>query len=249
MTVYIDSFVIFNFFINYLILIATKLLHNPKTTRFKMLAGSAICVLYSAMMFLKNTDFLLTYPCKLIFSLLITGFVYRHNNIYDYIRTVLVFYIVTFVFGGCVHALINNADLKLIFIATAFTYTLLSLFSDFYKRVSNQKNSLVSLEIICNDVSYKLTGLNDTGNSLRDPYTKLPVIIVSSKSINNVNKPMRLIPYKSVGKSNGLINGFTPDKVMVGGKEFKCVIGIYDDVLSYDGTFEALINSEGSYVK
>lgn len=248
MTVYIDSFIVFNFAINYLLFSVTGLIMNNKTKRVNKILGSIICVLYSAVIFIRNNGFLLTYPVKILFSMAIVYLVYRNNSIYNYLRTVIVFYVVTFVFGGCMYALISRLNLALFVLSSGLSYALITVFASFYKKLCVKRNAFVNLEIVSGDETFKLTGLNDTGNSLYDPYTKLPVIIVSKDNIKAVNKPLRLIPYSTVGKVDGLLPTFTPDKVRIDGKPVEFAVAITEYKLSYDDAFDALINPEGSLV-
>ena len=59
--------------------------------------------------------------------------------------------------------------------------------------------------------------------------------------------PVRLIPFASLGKENGLLLGFVPDKIEIydscGIRIIdKCVVGIYERQLSKDKSFGALLN-------
>ena len=120
----------------------------------------------------------------------------------------------------------------------------------------------------------EITALLDTGNSLIDPISLSPVIIAEYKSVKNLfpeavrnglerfesnNLEMimsevndkglstRVIPFTSLGKENGMILGFVPDRVEIhdecGVRVLgKCVIGIYNSSLSKDRSYAALLN-------
>ncbi len=107
-----------------------------------------------------------------------------------------------------------------------------------------QKTLLVPLEIVLGSVCVTTTALLDTGNSLRDPLSRAPVVIVDAglfasvkdASLRNlvqsacdgdlsqvtsmVDDPalatrVRLIPYSSVGTKSGLLIGVRPDSLAV----------------------------------
>jgi stage II sporulation protein GA (sporulation sigma-E factor processing peptidase) len=101
----------------------------------------------------------------------------------------------------------------------------------------------VLLKIYLAGTEVELTGLIDTGNSLKDPLTGNPVIIVEYKALSkalpekmkklfesgftankfNVREletnswatRLRLIPYRSLGQNNGFLIGLKPDRVEV----------------------------------
>jgi stage II sporulation protein GA (sporulation sigma-E factor processing peptidase) len=108
-------------------------------------------------------------------------------------------------------------------------------------------NSLyrVPIEISCDGQQIKLTALVDTGNQLKDPINRQPVIIVDMKALHGVLPPelteillsldegdpsaldrlsavkawqtrLRLIPFSSIGKNSGLLMGFRADEVKIG---------------------------------
>lgn len=119
-------------------------------------------------------------------------------------------------------------------------------------------------------------GFLDTGNSLRDPITNRPVVVAeyqfiknllpgdlkqAIEAITNENEGLdalaltswahrlRLIPFTSIGKKNGLLIGIRADEIIVsaGKKDLQhsnVVIGLYRDVLSADGKYQMLIPSE-----
>lgn len=119
-------------------------------------------------------------------------------------------------------------------------------------------------------------GLMDTGNLLRDPLTGQPVIVVEAdalrellpEELGRLLKPkygpdfytlletwedrrwatrFRLVPYRSLGDTNGLMPGFRPDKVELryGGKLMAVpdvVVALYDRELSADHDYRALLS-------
>ena len=107
-----------------------------------------------------------------------------------------------------------------------------------------RKNDMFcSIEIFFEDKSIKVKAIIDTGNMLKDPITKDPVIVVEKsvlyklipykilddldqilggdsnnelyedKNIEYMSK-FRVIPFSSLGRENGLLLGFKADKVI-----------------------------------
>ena len=114
----------------------------------------------------------------------------------------------------------------------------------------------------------------DTGNLLVEPITSFPVAIIEEDKVqellsirdlniikNGLNNNFsglseelklrcRIIPFSSVGKSNGMIIGFKPDymKIFVEENEERIInnviIGIYNKHLSKNGKYQGLIGLE-----
>ena len=80
--------------------------------------------------------------------------------------------------------------------------------------------------------SYYFDGFIDTGNHLKSPISKKPVILVDLKiPISNV----LYIPYKALN-TEGVIECVKPEKVFVNHKEIEnCLIGFSKDKLKVPG--------------
>lgn len=131
------------------------------------------------------------------------------------------------------------------------------------------------LEIELLDKTARLTALLDTGNQLRDPLTAAPVIVVGgevgprllpkevwallqtggsldlgalTESIGTspLAARFRMIPFTSLGKKQGLLPAFRPDRVTLFLRTEKielpgAVVAFYGQSLSYDGSYQALL--------
>lgn len=118
--------------------------------------------------------------------------------------------------------------------------------------------------------------LLDTGNDLADPVSKDPVVIIEYEAVKDLLPPelrealakdrepdfaniagrvedpkwltrLRLIPYRSLGKTGGLLLGFKPDalEVVYGGQVIKTsrvVVGVYRQRLSPEAKYNALLH-------
>lgn len=141
-----------------------------------------------------------------------------------------------------------------------------------FKLVKNKmsiKDLFCAAKIIDNGTEKKVKALLDTGNFLKDPITNLPVIIVEKEKLidilpreilENTNKiisgefeikdkyisKLRVLPFSSLGKQNGMLLGFKVEKVIVILNEEELIrndviIGIYDKKLSINEKYECLI--------
>lgn len=141
-----------------------------------------------------------------------------------------------------------------------------------FKLVKNKmsiKDLFCTVKIIDNGTEKKVKAFLDTGNFLKDPITNLPVIIVEKEKLidilpreilENTNKiisgefeikdkyisKLRVLPFSSLGKQNGMLLGFKVEKVIVILNEEEVIrndviIGIYDKKLSINEKYECII--------
>ena len=103
-----------------------------------------------------------------------------------------------------------------------------------------------------------MKGYIDSGNTLKDPLTNKPVIIVEQSKLEEIigkdffkggdeNFKIRFIPFKSIGKQNGMLTGIQPDLIYINHNEDiiktkNVIIGIYDKKISKH--YSALIGLE-----
>ena len=126
-----------------------------------------------------------------------------------------------------------------------------------------------SAKIIIDNKEVCIKAIIDTGNFFREPITKLPVIVVEKKMLinvipecilNNLNNiingenidlgkyisRIRLIPFTSLGKENGILLGIKVDRVLIQREEkiinaSNVIVGIYNGILSKNGRYQGLI--------
>lgn len=291
--VYIDVLFAVNFLVNYLLLRVCCIFSGVKVYKLRIISGSIIGACYAVLVFFP--DFSLTHSTvyKLLISMLIIAVSSPFFSFRSYIKTLLVFYAVSFAFGGCVlgifyfsnvgarlGAVYSNGILyfnlpwTILALSGVVFYTSVKLFTTITKRNMNSKTLKKKLLLYFKNNVVEVTALMDTGNSLVDPVDLSPVIIVEYKLLKNLfsndirndldrigneniewimsdvthkGLPVRLIPFTSLGKENGLLLGFVPDRVEISddcGNRIldKCVIGIYEKQLSKDKSFGALLN-------
>ena len=179
--------------------------------------------------------------------------------------------------GNALGFTIEYFSFKILIITISITYIAVKLASIFISKVFMKKHALYLTTITLGDKKVSINTLVDTGNSLYDPITKNPVIIAEFNSIKlflpeglrlmfyenkeddfqrlvesmeEAGTPMiRMIPFKSIGKSSGMLLGFKPDKVEILKDDESIIvsdvlIGIYNLSLSPKGEYQGLLNPE-----
>lgn len=146
------------------------------------------------------------------------------------------------VVGGAVYF---DLSLPVLFIATCAAYGVFWLMGKLLPRGSSAP--LIKLTVANKGQSRTLYAKADTGCSLKEPFSGLPVIVCERGALGPLappeGEPMRLVPYESLG-GNGLLYAFRPDSVTgPGGVKLRCYIGVTDAPLS-SGQYPALCNPD-----
>ena len=180
----------------------------------------------------------------------------------------------TDIMGNALNISVKRFPLKILLSASGLSYIFIKLGMGWYRRVIIKKQSFCDLEIYIGDNHMNLKGLIDTGNSLHEPISNKPVIVAEFNAVKDIlpykmqimytenkdndlcslistiddeeiRKNVRIIPFSSIGKSNGMLLGFVADKAEIEGMSInKPVIAIYNLKLSTDGFYNALLSPE-----
>ena len=201
-------------------------------------------------------------------------------NVKKLCKTILLFYLTSFVMGGCALALlymvspksiafkdgvlVGTYPMKMTIIAGIIGFCIIQVAFQINKRQLKKKDMICNLEISINKQKSEVKAYLDSGNTLKDPISKKPVIIVEKdmiKNFSNINLEkllggdeenteklkLKIIPFNSIGKQNGMLIGVKPDfvKIEYEDKEeyiYDVVIGMYDKKINKD--YHALIGLE-----
>ncbi len=173
---------------------------------------------------------------------------------------------------------IGGFPAKILFAAVGAAYFIVRYSWDYIQHRIKRERIILKVEILFDKKQLCLNALMDTGNSLRDPITDAPVMITEYDTVralmpndiqsvferygeNNLSAiaeimsvskwapRFRVIPFKSLGRENGMLLGFKPDKITILDNENKIqlnnsIIAIYRKNLSSDGEYSALVHPE-----
>jgi len=292
--VYGDVILLENLIMNYLILWCTARFTRYRYSKLKLFIASLLGAVYAVLSYFPEHRYLYSFLMKILFSVLIIIIAYTPAYFHLLLKLTGVFYIVSFIFGGASFGLfyfingleltangtsfIRDFPLKVLAVAAFVAYFTVKYSWDYVQHRIKRERILVPLEIHYNKKTVKLDALVDTGNSLRDPLTNVPVIVAEYEGIcellpveirkvfeqNRENDlkaiaevmsasghitRFRLIPFKSLGRENGMLIGFKPDLAVIMDNERKItlesvIIGVYTKSLSRDGEYNALIHPD-----
>lgn len=295
MTVYIDIIFLENITINFVILALTGYISKFRVSPFRLLAGASIGAMYVLAVFLPGMEAYYTLGAKIILSFVMVAITFWPEKVKDFIKLTLFFYLVSFIFGGTVFGLyyflnteggmtsngifsISGFPIKTLMVSIIFAYIVIWICWDIVKSKAINENIMIPISIEFEKQKVMIHALIDTGNSLRDPISNNPVMVVEFEAIKdilpeeiksifadreetNLNlvveqisktawaNRFRLIPFNSLGKENGMLIGFRPDRVQIELKNEKkdfeeVIVGIYNRVLSRDESYRALLSLE-----
>ena len=234
MKVYLDLVFFINFFLDFLILLATKIVLKEIVPFWRLLVGSIVVSSFIFLLFL-SLNSLELFLIKVAISTIIILIVFGRRN---FLSDILYFYLISIILGGFLylfdisftyknkglvfssHSLSLNT-LAILILSPIFIY----LYIKQNKTIKNKISITYKVEIYINKKVYYLKGMLDTGNQLKDPYTGKSVILINSK----VEIPMSnffYVPYKALN-TEGIIPCCKVDRVIINDILFsKCIIGI-----------------------
>ncbi|OAT81795.1 hypothetical protein A6M21_10385 [Desulfotomaculum copahuensis] len=255
---------------NYIILRATGRLGRVPARTARLLAVAGAGSLYSLAMFVPGLGQLFSPPVKLLVSVLMVAGAFAPLPPRRMAACLGLFYLVSFALGGMVFGIIfflrtgsgfgdagtNMADTINRYFWPGLLLALLAgmcacrLVKHWLNRSSHGKAFQVPLTIELNGRRVTVNALVDTGNSLTDPLTGEPVIVVEYDLLKDAfpeavrevwekggegvallaglgatgwASRFRLIPFRSLGQDNGLLVGVRPEAVEIcrDGRVFK----------------------------
>ena len=196
-TIYVDILFLINFIINYLILFCSAHMSGARIRRLRILLGAFFGAAYGVAVFFRELSFLGSFIFKIIMAFVMTACAFGFFDIRKLFRMTLVFYLISFAFGGIVFALyllgagglceVRNdiyyihVPLKVLLISAGAAYLLLSIV--FYRSTSEKKRRFCNITVEHEGRKSEFTALYDPGNTLTDPLTNAPVVICDYSAV------------------------------------------------------------------
>ncbi len=275
-TIYIDILLGTNIIINYFILLAVGKATKANGKILRMVLGSCFGAICALIIFLPNLPFLLNLVIKLVISVIIVFISFGYRSIRKFIKNIALFYFISFCFCGAMlfiwfispqRIVVNNSVVYfsispiLMIITTVICYVIIRIIN----RITEKQHSsleICKVKIIHNNKYCQFYAKVDTGNTLCEPFSQIPVIVVNedtikiiaedefNKLLNNTSleytpkNHYRIIPFNSVG-GDGLLPAFLPKEVYI--NDTYCPNKVYIAVCKnriINGEIKAMINPE-----
>ena len=273
MVIYLDVYFFINFLADALLLkLVQKSMGQMRKNRWILLGaavggGGACCLLLC-----RGHQFWEMAGCLLL-AMLMCWVSFGWKNGKTFLRELLVLYGFGLLLGGALGAIATRWPYGIVkeaaqrhtgylplavWLAAVFgCYGVLRLFMKLYGeyRIRPQK---LKVTIVWGDRRWELTGIVDTGNTLRNPGSGEPVIVVQKDILESegldsflmasggeVAAGLCVIPYQAVWKKSGVLLGFRPDYVMVGNRRnVNTVVALTDQVFDTEEDYQVLLHPD-----
>ena len=168
--------------------------------------------------------------------------------------------------------MLGTYPIKIILMGGIFGFILITTTFEKIKNRLNKNDMYYNVKICLNEKSIYTKVMVDTGNFLKDPINKIPVMIIEKNVLTKIIPnyilenleeivygkyldlkeflpKIRIIPYSSIGKENGIMVGVKVDNVTIEMEEKlikikNIIIGIYNGVLNKREEYHGLIGLE-----
>jgi stage II sporulation protein GA (sporulation sigma-E factor processing peptidase) len=268
MEMYVDILFLENLVMNYLILYVTAKFSRLRVSTLRLFGGAIVGALYVVFIVAQpGMKLYYTVFAKVLLSVFIIAITFSPRKVLAFIKTLVIFYVSTFIFAGAALAFLffnqeggfvrngivyvfGQSDWSMIFFSIITVGIIIKIFWEVIQSRISKEKLLIPVKIAFDNRMIDLSALIDTGNSLKDPLTNIPVMVVEFnalqellpteiKSIFENSKEddlncvtsiistskwfsrFRLIPFSSLGKENGMLIGFKPDYIEIGEEEEK----------------------------
>ncbi len=282
--IYIDTLFLLNALVDYLLLLAAARLAGEPLRRWRFALGAALGGLYAAAIFLPGLGFLAHPLCRIGSAALMM--VTAYGGSWRLLRQGILFVALTCAFGGGVVAIgllggteltlgggvfYSALDLKVVLLSAAVCYGVLTLVFQRLARHSTADGELVPVRLKLAGRSVSFMALIDTGNTLTDPVSGRPVMVVEGERAgplfpgehrpgpDDLRDPaaalvrlgtgewrsrFRLLPYRSVGVDRGLLLAVRLDGLELNGQGRGPVLAaLSPNPVSDGGGYQALIGA------
>ena len=261
-TIYIDSIFLLNLVMDlYLLLLTVKMLGKTATYS-RIFAGSVVGAAgYCIILCLPGISYML----KVLFGMIPVGMlmikiVCRTKGIKELFHALGYLYVLSFLMGGFItflkgksRALQEHGDSAAVLAGIGFVGFV--IFRNLIKAYRKKKeNHFCKVNIPGDEGVLTIAALVDTGNGLTDPVSQKPVAILDADEWKNLKRWMKpekykIIPYHSIGKDSGMLEGYEIDTMEVNGsmgrKQFeKVIIAVFKGKVSRKGSYQMILPPE-----
>lgn len=263
--IYVDVLLLINLYVTYFLIRSTNIFTHSTLTSKRCFVCAAVGSISSLLIFIPELNFFVLLIVKLIFGAGITALAFGVKDKRQYLISLITFLIMNFVFAGLIMAAesiftpINMtykngaayADISLlaIIISTMAAYAIIRLVR-YYLDSKTTFDEKFTVCITSKGETVVLKAFADTGNSLIDVFSGLPIIICDCNAVEKLipneiaeylkckagftdtyeaTHAIRLVPCSTVAHT-GIIPVFKPEKTAVYSdskrKEVNALIGV-----------------------
>lgn len=251
MAVYLDLAVLLNFVVDLLLILGTNRITGDEPGLGRAAAGAFLGAVYAAASLLPGFRFLgnLLWKCVSLCMICFCAFGLGKRML----RRGAIFVFLSMALGGIAQAM-GRGGIGALMAAAAGVLGLCVLgFRE------NTAQTIVPVELGYGEKHIRIKGLRDTGNGLRDPVTGQQVLVAGAEvakellglSLLELYHPietiasakirgLRLIPYKAVGTSGGMLLGIRLAHVRVGKHQSSAIVAFTPEGMDRNNGYQIL---------
>jgi len=250
MTVWLDLVMLLNFTVDYLLLLGTNRLAGFPPGYGRAAWSAGLGAVYSGACLIPGFYFLGNTLWRLVSLTLMACLAFGWSRS-AWSRTG-VFLLLSMALGGIALGF-GEGTVPMLILAAAGVWLLCRI--GFGGRIGRE---FLPVRIMANGTAVDMTALRDTGNALRDPITGEPVLVVGANAarillgldVTQLRSPvealgrhpgLRLIPYRAVGQSAGMLLGMKTQTI-VDGKPGRRVVAFAPEEIGRGEGYDALIS-------
>ena len=280
--IYLDTLFLLNAIIDYLLLLCTAKVAGDPLHRIRYGCGALLGGVYAVAIFFPNFGFLSQPLCRVAVAVLMV--LISFGGASNLLRKTLIFFALSCAFGGGVLAIsmlggeqmslqggvvYSVMDLKMVLLSASACYVVLTIVFRRFGRHTAIGRELVPVKISMDGRQVTLIGLVDTGNTLTDPVSGCPVLVVEGASLGGIfpegeqlscqelqDPPttmekrrgtalahrFRLLPYRAVGIEMGMLLAIRVVRVDINGVSRNGVlVALSPSAVSDGGRYRVLV--------
>jgi len=256
MKIYIDLILLLNFGFDFLLLLSVSLILRRNTEIYKILLGAFIGSISVLTLFININSFEL-FIIKIIISILMCITTFKFKNIKYTIKNIIYLYISSIVLGGALYLLNIEFTYKnqgIIFYKNKMSINFLILviispiiiyiYTKETKKLKTNYSNYHKVEIKIRDKIINCTGFIDTGNKLKDPYKRRPIILTNNIKLQKEDINKIYVPVHTILGTN-LIECIKIEELKIDKNIIKkeVLLGFINKKIKIDGV-ECLLNNE-----
>lgn len=252
MVVYIDAVIFLNFFVDFFLLLGTNRICGYPPYYFRCAVAALLGGVYAGLCLLPELTFLSNLFCLILSLLLISLIAFGFSR--SSLRRCILFLLLSMALGGIAVGLGDANIWSLLFAALSICGM-----CAFGFRFKPGDGAYVPILLTYRGKRIRFLALQDTGNTLKDPITGANVLVVGAdiatmltgltkeqlshpvRTVEQLSIPgLRLLSYRSVGSSDGLLLALRLQDVTIGKWHGSYLVAFAPDRLCADGTYQAL---------
>ena len=256
MKIYLDIVLLINFGFDFLLLLSVSLILRRNASIYKLLIGSFIGSISILTLFMKINSIQLFF-IKLVISILMCISSFKYKNLKYTIKNIIFLYLSSIVLGGALYLLNIEFSYKnqgIIFyknklsinfiILIITTPIILYIYIKECKNLKTNYSNYHKVEIKINNETIKCNGFIDTGNKLKDPYKKRPIILMNNNYLSKKDINKIIVPAHTI-MGTKLIECIKINNLKIDNNEIKkeVLLGFINKKIKIDG-IDCLLNYE-----